>query len=113
MREEQGPTEQLAQCTCYSKHQSSKESRLFTLITSVEIPFASFCSVLLRPSVNLLVTIGRLSIGPAKLIGIGFIRTDTIGNAAPRKLGNGSADSVGDLIIVDLFRYQTEERIAI
>ena len=78
MREEQGPTEQLAQCTCYSKHQSSKESRLFTLITSVEIPFASFCSVLLRPSVNLLVTIGRLSIGPAKLIGIGRLDNQNI-----------------------------------
>jgi hypothetical protein len=42
-----------------------------------------------------------------------FIRSDRIGNATPRKLGNGSANSVGDLIIVDLVRYQAEKRIAI
>jgi NAD(P)-dependent dehydrogenase (short-subunit alcohol dehydrogenase family) len=34
-----------------------------------------------------------------------FTRTDTIGDAVPRKLGNGGANSVGDLIVVDLFRY--------
>jgi hypothetical protein len=32
---------------------------------------------------------------------------------APRKLGNGSANPVRDLIIVDLSCYQAEERIAI
>jgi hypothetical protein len=41
-----------------------------------------------------------------------LIRTDTVGNSAPRKLSNGGANSVGDLIIVDLVRYQAEERIA-
>src|SRR5215469_11770694 len=35
-----------------------------------------------------------------------------IRNAAPRHLGNGGADSVGDLIIVDLSRYQAEDQIA-
>ena len=40
-------------------------------------------------------------------------RTDGIRNSAPCKLGNGSANSVGDLIIVDLPRYHAEKRIAI
>jgi len=42
-----------------------------------------------------------------------FLSRDGIGNAAPRNLCNGGGDSVGDLIIVDLSRYQAEDRIAI
>jgi hypothetical protein len=34
-------------------------------------------------------------------------------NAAPRNLGNNGANSVGHLVIVDLFRYQAKERMAI
>jgi hypothetical protein len=42
-----------------------------------------------------------------------FLRTVRTRNAAPRKLGNSCANSVGHLVIIDLFRYQAEERIAI
>ena len=42
-----------------------------------------------------------------------FLRSVRTRNAAPRKIGNSCANSVGHLVIIDLFRYQAEERIAI
>ena len=42
-----------------------------------------------------------------------FLRTVRTRNTAPRKLGNSCSNPVGDLIVVELSRYQAEERIAI
>ena len=42
-----------------------------------------------------------------------LFRTRRTGNAAPRNPGNGGSNPIGDLIVVELPRYQAEERIAI
>jgi hypothetical protein len=42
----------------------------------------------------------------ADATGLPFRRAHGIGNAAPREFGNSGANSVGDLFIVELSRYQ-------
>src|SRR5258708_14358905 len=44
---------------------------------------------------------------------VAVLGADGVGNTTMRQLGNGSANSVADLIIVDLPRYHAEKRIAI
>src|ERR1700726_1490119 len=57
--------------------------------------------------------LGHLNLSRHVLDAWPFLRTVRTRNAAPRKLGNSCSNPVGDLIVVELSRYQAEERIAI